>query len=206
MEFRKYGSRFISVLNEIEEPTNLITSEGIIRRSFTITTVAAALEVYEGFKILCQAKNYLCAIQLIRVQIDSCLMVYASLIMKNQKTFFENYERGTDINKLKVEGKPLTTNFLLTRLEERYNGLTSIYREGCKWVHPTSKRSDIYCINSPTPNEPISLLGYKGKEYINSVRLADELMEDLCTDMYYVNDVLLELLNEVVKRQQETVV
>lgn len=205
MEFIKYGSKFVSVLDDISEPTYLVTSECIRRRSFTITTVTAALEVYEGFKILCQAKNYLCAIQLIRVQIDNCLMVYGSLIMKNQKTFFDNYERGTDINKLKIEGKPLTTNFLLSGLEEKYNGLTCIYREGCKWVHPTSKRADIFCIDSPTPNVPVSILGYKGKEYMNSNRLAEELMEDLCTDMYYVNDVLLELLNEVVKLQHETI-
>lgn len=199
MEFKKCGSKFVSVLDAVTETTHLVPSEYNMRRSFTITTVIAALEVYEGFKVLCQAKNYLCAIQLIRVQIDNCLMVYASVIMKNQKTFFDHYERGTDINKLKIEGKPLTTNFLLTGLEERYNGLTCIYREGCKWIHPTSKRADIFCINSPTPNTPVSILGYKGKEYMDSNRLAEELIEDLCTDMYYVNDVLLDLLYEGIK-------
>lgn len=206
MEFRKYGLKFVSVLDAISDTRHLVSSEYKMRRSFTITTVVAAVEVYEGFKTLCQAKNYLCAIQLIRVQIDNCLMVYASLIMKNQKTFFDHYERGTDINKLKIEGKPLTTNFLLTGLEERYYGLTSIYREGCKWVHPTSKRADIFCIDSPTSNPPVSILAYKGKEYMNNNKLAEELIDDLCTDMYYVNDILLELLNEIVKLQHETVV
>jgi len=49
-----------------------------------------------------------------------------------------------------------------------------------------------------------SIVGYKDKEYsiVNGV-MADTLIEDICNDMYYAMDILLELLNEQIRLQKK---
>ena len=49
-------------------------------------------------------------------------------------------------------------------------------------------------------------VGYKGKGYkIKDMQLPEEVYTDVCIDMYYVNDILKELLNEVVKLRNEAI-
>ena len=55
-----------------------------------------------------------------------------------------------------------------------------------------------------TNGEPTSIVGYKDKEYsiVNGL-MADTLLEDICNDMYYAMDILLELVNEQIRLQRE---
>ena len=63
---------------------------------------------------------------------------------------------------------------------------------------------NFFCITSPVSEVPTSLIGYKGKEYaIIDKKVSDTLMEDICTDMYYSIDILLDLVNEQIRLQEE---
>lgn len=204
MEFKKYGNKFVEAIDGIDNPAYKLSLNCIRRSHFTLGTLIIANTIYDGFKSLCQSKNYLCAIQQIRMQIDNCMTIYASQLIKTQTTFYNHFDKGGEINRLKIKGNALTTNYLLSLLDERYIGIKEIYREGCQWIHPTSKRLNFFCITSPTSEVPTSIIGYKGKEYtIVDRKVSDTLIEDICTDMYYSIDILLDLVNEQTRLQQE---
>ncbi|MBS5409523.1 hypothetical protein AAH080_16155 [Bacteroides thetaiotaomicron] len=201
MEFKKIGYWFCDIVKE----TFTDDLEKNRYTSFIMGIVLSSHHVYDGFTLLCNAKNVICSIQLIRAQVDICLLVYACIIMKNKQTFFDYYDRGMSINKLKFEGNPLTANFLLSKLEEKYHGITSIYKEGCQWIHPTNKRDKSFLIQGDDKNNFL-YIGYKGKSYkFKDKQLSEEVYTDICNDMYYVNDILKELLNEVVKLRNEAI-
>lgn len=203
MEFKKYGKELVEAMNGIDNPAYKLSLNCIRRSHFTLGTLVIANTIYDGFKLLCQS-NYLCAIQQIRMQIDNCLTIYASLLIKNQTTFYNHFDKGGELNRLKIKGDALTTNYLLSLLDERYTGIKDIYREGCLWIHPTSKRLNAFVITSLTNEEPTSIRGYKGKEYaIIDRKVSDTLIEDICADMYYSIDILLDLVNEQIRLQQE---
>ena len=63
---------------------------------------------------------------------------------------------------------------------------------------------NFYYITPLTNGEPTSIVGYKDKEYsiVNGL-MADTLLEDICNDMYYAMDILLELVNEQIRLQRE---
>lgn len=204
MEFKKYGNKLVEAMDGINKPAYKLSLNCIRRSHFTLGTLVIASTIYEGFKTLCQSKNYLCAIQQIRMQIDNCSTIYASQLVKNQTTFYNHFEKDGALNQLKIEGNALTTNYLLELLDEKYTGIREIYREGCKWIHPTSKRLNFFCVTPLSYGEPTSIVGYKSKEYsiVNGL-MVDTLVEDICNDMYYAMDILLELVNEQIKLQQE---
>lgn len=204
MEYKKYGRKIVDAIEGIDNPAYKVSLDCIRRSHFTLGTLVIANTIYDGFITLCQSKNYLCAIQQIRMQIDNCMTVFASQLVKNQTSFYNHFDKGGALNQLKVKGNALTTNYLLELLDEKYLGIRDIYREGCKWIHPTSKRLNFYYITPLTNGEPTSIVGYKDKEYsiVNGL-MADTLLEDICNDMYYAMDILLELVNEQIRLQRE---
>lgn len=204
MEYKKFERKIVDAIEGIDNPAYKVSLDCIRRNHFTLGTLVIASTIYDGFITLCQSKNYLCAIQQIRMQIDNCMTVFASQLVKNQTSFYNHLDKGGALNQLKVKGNALTTNYLLELLDERYVGIRDIYREGCNWIHPTIKRLNFYCITPLTNGEPTSIVGYKDKEYsiVNGL-MADTLLEDICNDMYYVMDILLELVNEQIRLQRE---
>lgn len=165
MEYKKYGRKIVDAIEGIDNPAYKVSLDCIRRSHFTLGTLVIANTIYDGFITLCQSKNYLCAIQQIRMQIDNCMTVFASQLVKNQTSFYNHFDKGGALNLLKVKGNALTTNYLLELLDEKYLGIRDIYREGCKWIHPTSKRLNFYYITPLTNGEPTSIVGYKDKEY-----------------------------------------
>lgn len=165
MEYKKYGRKIVDAIEGIDNPAYKVSLDCIRRSHFTLGTLVIANTIYDGFITLCKSKNYLCAIQQIRMQIDNCMTVFASQLVKNQTSFYNHFDKGGALNQLKVKGNALTTNYLLELLDEKYLGIRDIYREGCKWIHPTSKRLNFYYITPLTNGEPTSIVGYKDKEY-----------------------------------------
>ena len=194
MEYKKYGRKIVDAIEGIDNPAYKVSLDCIRRSHFTLGTLVIANTIYDGFITLCQSKNYLCAIQQIRMQIDNCMTIFASQLVKNQTSFYNHFDKGGALNQIKVKGNALTTNYLLELLDEKYIGIRDIYREGCKWIHPTSKRLNFYYITPLTNGEPTSI--------VNGL-MADTLLEDICNDMYYAMDILLELVNEQIRLQKE---
>ena len=177
------------------------------RKRFALGTSLLAFHTYDAFCTLADSKNYIAAIQQIRMQIDNVMYLFAATIATNQTTFFEHFEANKDLNKLKIRGNALTTTYLLTLMEDKYSDIKIIYKECCKWVHPTSKRlSFVYIVTPLQPNELVSHQGYRDRAYpIRNMQIGHELIDDLYADMYYVIDVLIELMNKLAEIQNNEI-
>lgn len=102
---------------------------------FMYIIIMYALENNSAFNAL--SKHKLSAIHFIRMQVDCCLEVYACLLYRDKERFFKYFMDGKPTNKLCIGKQYLTAGYLCGELNKRYSGISEIYKEGCKWVHPS---------------------------------------------------------------------
>lgn len=82
--------------------------------------------------------NYIGAVPLIRLQIDTLLYCYAGTLVQDFEVFLECFLSGRKWSMLKdVEGNELSEKYLLQKLSETYNseGLTKVYKETSNFIH-----------------------------------------------------------------------
>ncbi len=102
----------------------------------SITFRAEAIN--NGYQALTEGGNYLCAIALIRMQLDNFLIAWAGLACKNRDEFYVAYQSGKPINKLTdKDGKFLTQNFIVNSYAEIDPLVKEIYQNGNDFIHPS---------------------------------------------------------------------
>lgn len=182
----KFSRRFCRILSYIERDKFSSAFH------FIYAIVVFASENNTAFNSLFKKKNKLAALHFIRMQVDCCLDVYACLLYRDKDKFFQFFKDGKPINKLNIGKQQLTSSYLCGELEKRYPGITEIYKEGCKWIHPNTVLYR-YVILLILPDE-LSYIGYKDKEYSND----KEELKHIYKDMLLVNQILYTLLKELI--------
>lgn len=125
----------------------------------SITFRAEAIN--NGYQTLTEHGNYLCAIALIRMQLDNFLIAWAGLACKNRDEFYVAYQSGKPINKLTdKEGKLLTQNFIVNSYAEIDPLVKEIYQNGNDFIHP----SHIFMEHSIDLTNGIRMQSYKEYE------------------------------------------
>lgn len=125
----------------------------------SITFRAEAIN--NGYQALTESGNYLCAIALIRMQLDNFLIAWAGLACKNRDEFYVAYQSGKPINKLTdKEGNRLTQNFIVNSYAEIDPLVKEIYKNGNDFIHP----SHIFMEHSIDLTNGIRMQSYKEYE------------------------------------------
>ena len=125
----------------------------------SITFRAEAIN--NGYQALTESGNYLCAIALIRMQLDNFLIAWAGLACKNRDEFYVAYQSGKPINKLTdKEGNRLTQNFIVNSYAEIDPLVKEIYQNGNDFIHP----SHIFMEHSIDLTNGIRMQSYKEYE------------------------------------------
>ena len=169
MEQKGFTFRFkdqeLSFIKMYEETQAQIVFKGMAIATvdfFTHAIINSACNIDDAFNKMVQDENYLCAIPLIRMQLDNALMTWAFLICSNESKFFNTLLEGKEVNQLKVSWesldyfgvtkelatekginfKPkeqlLTNRFLYETLNLIYDGTTELYKKCCTYVHPSA--------------------------------------------------------------------
>lgn len=60
-----------------------------------------------GFEAMLSAKNYFCAIPMIRQQVDGCIIAFAYLLSKDYDKYLDTYLLGGDLNELETSWEDL---------------------------------------------------------------------------------------------------
>lgn len=95
-----------------------------------------AISLIKGFVSLAKDNNYICAIPLIRMQLDNGLRFYASTLVKDSNKFFSHYLDGKAIRDYKdVDNKRLTDSYLSKKLEVLFPGVRKLYEETSGHIH-----------------------------------------------------------------------
>ncbi|WP_058962521.1 hypothetical protein [Type-E symbiont of Plautia stali] len=105
----KIKTLFLQMTNK-NFKSDFLLAAGIARRSCALTS---------GFKAMLKDKNSLCALGILRMQLDNTLRLYAGFFSKDRVQFSEDVLSGKHIRKLMADdNKPMTDNYLARRVSE----------------------------------------------------------------------------------------
>lgn len=100
---------------------------GIARRSCAITS---------GFKSMLKDRNSLCALALVRMQLDNSLRLYAGFFSKDRIKFSKDVLNGKIISKMKADdNQPMTDNYLARRVSRVNPWVINVYKKTSGYIH-----------------------------------------------------------------------
>ena len=87
-----------------------------------------------------EARNFICAAPLLRLQIDNLLRFYAAFVVAEPHEFAMEVFRGKHIRNLRdARGKKMTDRYLLTLLAKEYDWIERVYEHTSGYIHLSSK-------------------------------------------------------------------
>ncbi|GAL86074.1 hypothetical protein MYP_3303 [Sporocytophaga myxococcoides] len=99
-----------------------------------------ALQITKGFVSLARENNYICAVPLIRLQLDNVLRFFATTLVSNYDDLFIHYLEGNPINRYRdSKGNLLTDNYLARSLEKIFPGTLKLYSTTSGYIHLSEK-------------------------------------------------------------------
>ena len=88
---------------------------GIARRSLALSS---------GFRSMVEQRNSLCALPMVRMQLDTALRLYAGFFARNHQIFCRDVIAGKQIDRLKSDnGQLMKDSYLRDRVAKRNPGL-----------------------------------------------------------------------------------
>ena len=147
----------------------------------------------QGFMDLIKAKNHICALAFIRLQIDNCILLYQAPLVDDPDDFFQYIANGKDAYNYNGNKKK-KINFheskIVKALNYKYEGIQSLYKSSSGFIHFSSKHiSSSY--KQEFKEDGLNL-------YINehfTVFYSDKDYKAVYNTMLYVNEVVLDLLH-----------
>lgn len=210
-EVSEYTDQFKGLMNDtlIDGYTELSYST----TKFINTILMGAATFNEAFLDMMKKGYNLAATPFIRMQLDNCLSVYASMIYPNKETFYKHYINGKPLNQLKINGKALTSNYLKEGLEAKdsfCNSVGRLFDDACKYIHPSNYQyKETICEDATSlmiTDETVEMITDEDElaTVAEECGVSAEWYDDLFWDMQYSNEVLLFLAKEVVNEIKNT--
>jgi hypothetical protein len=107
-----------------------------------------SLGLIDGFCVMVERGNYICAVPLLRMQIDSAMRLYASLLVSNPDSVLIQLLNDRPLNRIKDrDGKSLTDAYLHAKLSKRVPWVSAVYGATSGFVH-MSGRHLIFAVDS----------------------------------------------------------
>ena len=166
---------------------------------FINAVIVRAYQLNKGFISLVSTGNYLCACPLVRIQLETVLSLWASLIADNNYT--ERMLLGKSVDKSKHNGNYLSNSYLIRTLCEFINkpSLKELWDKGNNYLHPSysSISKAIHRENNQIILE--NLEGNLGKSDLE--QLKNEMLE---INLAYIpilkeyKDILSKIVNQLI--------
>jgi hypothetical protein len=101
-----------------------------------LAVIQRSLRLIEGFTFLLERQNVLCAVPLIRLQIDSIMRLYACWLVADYNTVASRLLDGASLRRLKsTDGHSLTDSYLRQKVSEVYPFVGSVYDKTSGFIH-----------------------------------------------------------------------
>lgn len=102
----------------------------------TQAVINRSLELADGFKMLMEKEQFLCAAPILRLQVDNLLRYSAVWLVENPHDFCREVLKGTPMSKLKdALGNYLKDWYLVEVLSKDIKWIRSVYKKTCGFVH-----------------------------------------------------------------------
>jgi hypothetical protein len=176
--------RLIQVAFDCTDKTN----EKIDYNLFLWSILNRAMSINRGFLCLTKEDNYLCAIPLMRMQVDNCIRLYGIHCVADPHAFIMSWMNGNKISTLKDKNNhKLTDRLLVENLEEKYHNIVGIYDSACNFVHLSQENlyNTAQAIDG-TREITCNITGYD--------RIPDNVKDNIDKCMVYVNNILIDII------------
>jgi len=113
------------------------TNEQILFNQYISAIINRAIQLNRGYQTLIQEDNYLCAIPLLRMQIDNCFRFYALNLAEDKDQFILDWMNGKKISDHKICGTKIkmTDKSLRDEVAKIFPNLGGMYDQSCNFVH-----------------------------------------------------------------------
>lgn len=183
LKFNKLGTDIFK--NETEKKILTKTSH------FIFSIIHRAIELNRGFWDLAESKNWITAINLIRLQADNCMRIYALTISEDKLEFYNKVVDGESIRNLKdVRGKKMTDSYLSKELDKILPGFRLLYENTSEYVHFTGQHIKF---NNDVKYFERDFLMYIRLSEPTKFSIAQEV--DYAFNMFLVSKDLFKLIN-----------
>ncbi len=158
---------------------------------FTFSIVHRAIELNRGFKTLSDSNNWIAAINLLRLQADNCMRLFALSLVQDRLDFYERIQNGEHIRNIKdAEGNKMTDLYLSQKLDNLYPGFRLLYENTSGFIHFSNEHIKF---NTDRIDD--------GNEFMMCIRLSETTefsiskKVDYAFNMFIVSEELFKLLN-----------
>lgn len=151
---------------------------------FVTSVVNRSLSINRGFQLLTEDNNYLCAIPLMRMQIDNCIRFFGLELVNSPNDYIENWTKGEKISRLKDKnGSKLSDKLLVEELDKRYEHVKGIYDQACNFVHLSSV--NLFNTVNRKPNTRTIIGAITGFD-----KIPDDVKKNIDRSMLYINNFI----------------
>lgn len=105
--------------------------------SINYSLINRTIEINNGYMILFNCDNFICAISLLRIQIENCLRFFGFTIMDDLPNCLDKFINGDEYKNLKGNGEKLYDTYLAKELDKKmpeYEFLNT-YKQYCDIIH-----------------------------------------------------------------------
>lgn len=104
--------------------------------SVALAAIQRSLALIDGFCLMVEQRNVLCAAPLIRMQIDSVIRLYACQLVDDPNIVFQHLVEDKPLHKLKsIDGNDLRDAYLIKQLGKGYSWMESAYAGTSGFIH-----------------------------------------------------------------------
>ena len=133
------------------------------------SAIHRSLCVIDGFAVMIEKRNYLCANALLRLQLDSVMRLYAFSIVDDSNKLFIYLFEGESLNKFKLKnGQKLSDNYLHKEVSKKFPWFSKVYIATSGFIH----------LSTPHLCAPISSINNNKRELVYSIGSGCEWQEN----------------------------
>ena len=133
-----------------------------------------------GFRSLVQARNFICAASILRLQLDTALRFYAAFLVAEPHAFASAVLKGTQVRKLKDrDGTLMRDAHLVSCLSQQYPWVAKVYQTTSGYIH-LSEQHIFQAIESLEERERITKIKMSAEDRELPEQTYVEAMEAFC--------------------------
>lgn len=103
---------------------------------YVFSIIHRAIELNRAFKTLTESNNWITAINLLRLQADNCMRLFALSLVSDRLDFYTRVINGEHIRNIKdADGKNMNDLYLSQKLEVLFPGFRLLYENTSGFIH-----------------------------------------------------------------------
>jgi len=179
-------SKLASDIFKIETDKKLLSKPSM----FVFSIINRAVALNNGYKSLALIDNYVAAINLLRIQADNCMRLFAMTLVDNRAEFFNKISNGVHIRNIKdTKGRKMTDLLLSTELEKIFPGFRSLYENSSGLIHFSNEHLNQNTNTQVSENNLSGIILINGEHFLSMARKVD-----YSYNMYLVTTELFKLI------------